>query len=141
MKHVYRIQTGLLALFMILVSACGGGGGEGTTEGGETAGGETVDQALVQQGQQIFTSTGICFTCHGQNAEGISGLGPNLTDDQWLNIQQPVTVEKIADLVRTGVPNPVESPAPMPPMGGAQLTDEQIQAVATYVYSLSHPAS
>lgn len=141
MKHVYRIQTGLLALLVLLASACGGEGGEGTTEDGAAAGGETVDAALVTQGQEIFTSTGICFTCHGQNAEGVTGLGPNLTDNQWLNIEEPVTVDKIMNLVRTGVPNPVESPAPMPPMGGAQLTDDQIRAVATYVYSLSHPAS
>jgi mono/diheme cytochrome c family protein len=28
----------------------------------------------------------------------------------------------------------------MPPMGGAQLTPEQVRAVAAYVYSLSHPS-
>jgi mono/diheme cytochrome c family protein len=27
----------------------------------------------------------------------------------------------------------------MPPFGGATLTDEQLRAVAAYVYSLSHP--
>jgi len=26
----------------------------------------------------------------------------------------------------------------MPPMGGAQLTDEQVRAVAAYVYAISH---
>ena len=38
----------------------------------------------------------------------------------------------------TGVPKPKEHPAPMPPKGGAPLTDDQVKAVAAYVYSLSH---
>jgi mono/diheme cytochrome c family protein len=29
----------------------------------------------------------------------------------------------------------------MPPMGGAQLTPEQVSAVAAYVWSLSHQGS
>ncbi|MGH7475208.1 MAG: c-type cytochrome [Longimicrobiales bacterium] len=93
-----------------------------------------VTQEMVTQGQQIFTSTGNCFTCHGQDATGTQ-LAPNLTDSEWINIEGDY--ESIVENVRTGVPQPVQHPAPMPPMGGAQLTDEQVRAVAAYVYAIS----
>jgi hypothetical protein len=38
--------------------------------------------------------------------------------------------------VKTGVPTPKTHPAPMMPMGGATLTDEQVNQVASYVWSL-----
>jgi mono/diheme cytochrome c family protein len=31
-----------------------------------------------------------------------------------------------------------QHPSPMPPMGGAQLTEEQVRALAAYIYSISH---
>jgi mono/diheme cytochrome c family protein len=92
-------------------------------------------EELIAQGQQVFNSS-TCRTCHGPTATG-TPLAPNLRDSEWINIEQPVTVDKIAQLVRTGVVRPVRHPAPMPPMGGAQLTNDQLQAVAAYVYSLS----
>jgi mono/diheme cytochrome c family protein len=63
-------------------------------------------------------------------------LGPALTDQEWLNTDG--SYEGIMDVVRTGVAEPVQFQAPMPPMGGIQLSDEQIRQVAAYVYSLSH---
>ena len=62
-------------------------------------------------------------------------LGPNLTDQEWLNTDG--SYDGIVNIVRTGVPQPVEAASPMPPMGGAQLSDDQIRAVAAYVYVLS----
>src|SRR5690606_34259310 len=77
-----------------------------------------VTQELVAQGQQICSSTGLCFSCHGPDAKGMSGLGPNLTDNQWLNIDG--SYDAIVELVKTGVPQPKEETSQMPPMGGAQ---------------------
>lgn len=94
-----------------------------------------VTQEMVAQGKQIFTSTGLCFTCHGPDGKGMSGLGPNLTDNQWLNVDG--SYDAIVQVITTGVAQPKEAASPMPPMGGAQLTDEQIRAVAAYVYALS----
>jgi mono/diheme cytochrome c family protein len=43
------------------------------------------------------------------------------------------------EIVRTGVAEPKEfQTSLMLPMGGIQLTDDQIRQVAAYVYSLSH---
>ena len=33
---------------------------------------------------------------------------------------------------------PKKFQTPMPPMGGSRLSEDQVQAVAAYVYSLSH---
>ena len=94
-----------------------------------------VTAEMVAQGQQIFTSTGNCYTCHGPDAHGTQ-LAPNLTDQTWLNITGKY--DEIVNLVHTGVPHPKDPShaAPMPAMGGAQLTDDQVKAVAAYVWSL-----
>ncbi len=97
--------------------------------------------ADVLLGDRVFHGReggGTCFTCHGVNGTG-TDLGPDLTDRVW--IQTDGSKKGIAGLVRYGVPTPREHSDPMPPEGGAHLTDEQIEAVASYVYSLSHPAN
>jgi len=94
---------------------------------------EGVTADMVSQGQQIFTSAGNCFTCHGMDAKG-TALAPNLTDAEWLNVDG--TYASIVNLVKTGVPTPKTHPAPMPAMGGAQLSDDQVNQVAGYVWSL-----
>jgi mono/diheme cytochrome c family protein len=79
---------------------------------------------------------GTCFTCHGQDAKGTT-LAPNLSDNTW--IDGDGTYNYLVQRVTTGVPQPKQYPAPMPPKGGAPLSDAQVRAVAAYVYSLTHP--
>ena len=100
---------------------------------------EGATPEMVAAGQQIFTGKGICYSCHGPDATG-TPLAPNLTDAEWINIASGEWNE-IQTVVRNGVPTPKEHPSPMPPMGGAQLSDQEIQQVAAYVYSLSHRGS
>ncbi len=89
-------------------------------------------------GKAIFTGKGNCYVCHGPDAKG-TPLAPDLTDTTWLNIDGSLAA--IEKTIRTGVARPKqkEHSTPMPAMGGAQLTDAEIQTVARYVYSLSHP--
>lgn len=96
--------------------------------------GVTLD--MVQQGRQVFETT-TCFTCHGMDASG-TALAPSLRDQDWLNSDG--SYDAIVNIVRTGVPQPVQHPAPMPPMGGGagSLTDDQVRNVAAYVYAISH---
>jgi mono/diheme cytochrome c family protein len=109
--------------------------------GGPGAGGAGGGKASPQQialGDSIFhgqAGGGTCYVCHGQDAKG-SAVGPNLTDGEWLNTDG--SLEGIVKTIKSGVPTPKKAPAPMPPMGGATLTDEQVQAVAAYEHSLSH---
>ena len=87
----------------------------------------------VSAGQQIFAATGNCYTCHGPDAKG-TALAPDLTDATWINVDG--TFDAIQQVVRTGVATPKEHPAPMPAMGGASLSDDQIRQVSAYVWSL-----
>jgi mono/diheme cytochrome c family protein len=87
-------------------------------------------------GDSIFhgqAGGGTCHVCHGQDAKG-TGVGPNLTDGEWIN--NDGTLEGITGTINSGVPTPKTAPAPMPPMGGAALNPDQVKAVATYVHSL-----
>lgn len=98
---------------------------------------EPPDAKQVEEGKKIFTGKGLCMACHGPDAKG-TPLAPDLTDEEWLNVDGKWA--SIVELVKTGVPTPKEHPAPMPPMGGASLKPEEIQAVAAYVWSLSQPS-
>jgi mono/diheme cytochrome c family protein len=85
------------------------------------------------QGRAVFEGKGNCWTCHGKNGSG-TPLGPNLTDDEWLNIDG--SLDSIRAIVLHGVPKPRKYPAPMPPQGGAKLSSAEIDAVAAYVFGL-----
>lgn len=87
-------------------------------------------------GRALFRGKGTCFACHGQDAEG-TAVGPDLTDAEWLNFEARPDLEAVETLIREGVASPEEHPAPMPPMGGARLSDEEITQLAEYVLSLS----
>jgi cytochrome c oxidase cbb3-type subunit III len=95
--------------------------------------------AAVEQddsGRKVYQGKGNCFTCHGGDGQG-SVLGPDLRDDVWVNFDQRPTPVELEALIRSGVPKPLRHPAPMPPMGGGRLTDEDVSQVAAYVLSLS----
>lgn len=141
--------TPLLIPLVAVAAGCGGGddaepvtdrpSGQAPPAAVDTAAaGDTVAGDLVQQGRQIFTSNGLCFSCHGPDATG-TALGPNLTDGDWIWVDPAGgdMLTQIATIVRTGVSVPQEYPGPMLPMGGGQLSDDQIQAVASYVLSLN----
>jgi mono/diheme cytochrome c family protein len=101
------------------------------------AGGPMSPQ-LIALGDSIFhgqVAGGTCTACHGQDAKG-TAVAPDLTDNQWINGDG--SYQFIVTTVTNGVPKPKQHPAPMPPKGGAPLNDEQVKAVAAYVYSLSH---
>jgi mono/diheme cytochrome c family protein len=98
--------------------------------------------AQIALGDSVFrglSGGALCYVCHGPQGKGIAGLGPNLSDKEWLNADG--TLASIEKVVTEGVPKPKKMPSPMPPKGGGQLSESQIKAVAAYVYSLSHPVS
>jgi glucose/arabinose dehydrogenase/mono/diheme cytochrome c family protein len=94
--------------------------------------------AMVALGDRIYhgqVGGAACAGCHGANATG-SPLGPNLTSKKWL--WSDGSYAGILKTIREGVAHPKEYRSPMPPMGGAQLTEDQSSAVAAYVWALSH---
>ncbi|MFC1661368.1 c-type cytochrome [Gemmatimonadota bacterium] len=141
----------LYPLFMILGLglACGGENGAPAEEAQEPAAAAPEEAAvaaqsmdlpdgvtaeMVSQGETVFTGTGICYTCHMPG--GVGGpLAPNLTDDEWINIDG--SYDAIINLVMTGVPEPVQHPGLMLPKGGTNISDDDVRAVAAYVWTLS----
>lgn len=93
-----------------------------------------VTQAMVESGAQQFST--VCAACHGPGGAG-TGAGPALNDAEWLNIGGGY--DEIVGVINTGVPSPRQFPAPMPPRGGGSFNDEQVRALAAYVFALSHP--
>ena len=94
--------------------------------------------AMVALGDRIYhgeVGGASCAGCHGANATG-SPLGPGLTSKKWL--WSDGSYAGILKTIREGVASPKEYRSPMPPMGGAQLTSDQLAAVAAYVWALSH---
>ena len=95
---------------------------------------EGVTVEMVSLGRELFTGGGICFTCHLPAGTG-GPLAPDLTDDVWINVDGEYS--SIVELVKTGVPQPLEHPGAMLPRAGLPLTDEQVKAVAAFTYMLS----
>lgn len=95
---------------------------------------EGVTVAMAREGQDIFHGAGVCVTCHLR--QGVGGpLAPDLTDDVWLNIDGEY--ESMVNIIMTGVPTPQEHPGQMLARAGTSITDDQVRAVAAYVYTLS----
>lgn len=88
----------------------------------------------IAAGKELFHNPAqLCFTCHGNNAQGL--VGPNLTDEYWLHGCGP---KDIAASIIHGYPD-----MGMLPYGsGTQLKNEQVQQLVSYIASLqgSNPA-
>ncbi|GAW34321.1 cbb3-type cytochrome c oxidase subunit CcoP [Roseovarius sp. A-2] len=88
--------------------------------------GDPQDASLVAAGETVFMDN--CAACHGEQAQGDIYQGaPNLSDAIWLYGGDYETVKHTVVNARYGV---------MPPMGGAELSEAEIRAVALYVHQL-----
>ena len=111
-------------------------GAEPTAPAGAAGAGNNA--ALVAQGQTAYASS-VCVSCHGPQGQG-TPLAPAFTDDEWLVVTPgPNLAADVANVIKTGVPTPRDPAhvAPMPPYGGIPLSDDQVNALAAYVVSLS----
>lgn len=129
-----------LGIFLAAAALAGCASSAGPAEAPSPAGGGaalTSTPELIAQGQQIFAGPGRCRVCHGDG--GVGGrFGPNLTDDEWawIDPSSPTAMSDLVERIRQGVSEPRISDSGMPPMGGANLSDEQLQALAAYILSL-----
>jgi glucose/arabinose dehydrogenase/mono/diheme cytochrome c family protein len=99
---------------------------------------EGATAEMVALGGRIYhgqVGGAACTGCHGDKGQG-STLGPDLTHKQWL--WSDGSYAGIKKTITDGVPQPKKYRSPMPAMGGAQLTADQVSALAAYVWSLSH---
>ena len=96
-----------------------------------------VTTELIAAGKAVFLDQGLCWACHGEDATGARGVGADLTDEEWWHSDG--SFDAIVNQILTGVPAEQvrnEHGAMMPPRGGSGITDEQVRAVAAYVWSL-----
>jgi glucose/arabinose dehydrogenase/cytochrome c5 len=90
--------------------------------------------AQVAAGMGIFKSKS-CAACHGQDAAG-GPIGPPLNTGSPLWTDG--SLASITDLISKGVPAPKQYRSPMPPMGGAGLSPDDLAAVSAYVWAVGH---
>lgn len=98
----------------------------------------TIDEAVnkytnaqaLEAGKEVFEQT--CATCHTANGGG--GIGPNLTDENWINHSKEDLFKNIYDMVYNGSPNDPTMEA----FGQkGKLSGLSIEKVASYVYYLN----
>lgn len=90
-----------------------------------------VSIETAQEGRDLYPECGVC---HGLEGEG-TRLGSALGDGAWT--RGSGEIGEIAALIRSGVPAAGEFPVPMPAYGPADYSDEQVRALAAYVFLLS----
>lgn len=145
-RHRWTDATGGV-LLLVLASGCASGGGSEMAAAGpqpmaaaraEPALPPGVTAEMVTDGERLYT-TGSCQRCHGATAEGAAN-GPSLKSGPWLHIRGQYG--EIVQLITTGVSREMKKDPdrrfPMNPRGGPMnLTDEQVRAVAAYVWTIS----
>lgn len=99
-----------------------------------------VTTAMISEGDSLFHKAS-CVRCHGADAKGAQN-GPSLMGPTFMHVNG--TYDDFVRLIMSGVPaDSIKDKShrfAMRPKGGGQtpLTDDQVKAVAAYVYSLSH---
>src|SRR5690606_21354592 len=98
----------------------GGEGENGDAQDGQggAAPADEATQALMDQGQTIFSSN--CASCHGAEGQGL--VGQALAGNRYLQRTEGVITTILGGRPEHG----------MPPFGG-QLDDQQVAAVATFI--------
>lgn len=95
----------------------------------------TIEDAVysadnIAAGEEIFKTT--CVTCHMEGGAG--GIGPNLTDNFWINQPEKTLFKNVFNMVENGSPN---NPAMVGFGKTGQLSGFDIQNVAAYVYHIN----
>lgn len=133
---------------VVMTSACHKSGGSATAPSPQGSAARRATNALpsgvtprmVALGDSLFHAKS-CARCHGADAKGAQN-GPDLTASTHVHVNG--TYSDFVRLITSGVPkDSVQDKShrfAMQPRGGIQkpLNDEQIRAVAAFVYSLSH---
>lgn len=137
--------------FLLVLTGCHKAGGDIAVDKGVANAGGVIDTALtpgmgralttldprakkyydnaeaVTTGQRLFAQ----YNCSGCHSNGGGGMGPSLMDDEWIYGSR---LEQIHQTLVEGRPNGM-------PAWGGKVPDEQLWQIATYVRSMSLPAT
>ena len=122
------ILVGLVVLALVL-AGCGGGSGNPRRDPAPDASPEVI------RGQELVDQS--CTACHGQNYEGVSGLGASFVDDSF--IQEHTDAQLVAFIKegRLGDAPDNKSGVAMPPYGGnPRLTDDDLADIVAFLRTL-----
>lgn len=84
----------------------------------------------IAEGEQIFKTN--CVSCHSESGKG--GIGPNLTDKQWINIKQKTLFKNVFWMLENGSPN---NPAMRPFIKEGTISGREAEKVAAYIYHIN----
>ena len=96
-----------------------------------------VTDSSVAWGKELFHGSANCAGCHGVEGRG-TDEGPALTGALWFH--GPGTYEWLVEQIKQGIPaHHTWSGKPMPMRGWSNMPDDDVRAVAAYVWSITHP--
>jgi mono/diheme cytochrome c family protein len=96
-----------------------------------------VTDSSIAWGRQLFHGSANCAACHGVDALG-TNEGPALTGALWLH--GPGTYQWLVEQIKAGIPaHRTWTRKPMPMRGWSNMPDDDVRAVAAYVWSITHP--
>ena len=84
----------------------------------------------IAEGEQIFKTN--CVSCHSEGGKG--GIGPNLTDDFWINQPEKTLFKNVFHMVENGSPN---NPTMQAYGKNGVLNGNDIEKVAAYIYHIN----
>lgn len=84
----------------------------------------------IAEGEIVFKTN--CVSCHMDGGKG--GIGPNLTDNAWINQPEKTLFKNVFHVVWNGSPN---NPTMVAFGKNGQLTGKDIQNVAAYIYHIN----
>lgn len=84
----------------------------------------------ITEGQQLFNQN--CATCHSEGGKG--GIGPNLTDNYWINIKEKSLFKNVFWMLENGSPN---NPAMRAFLKNGEITGQEAEKIAAYIYHIN----
>lgn len=92
----------------------------------------TASNVSMEKGQEIFAR---CVTCHQQNGEGVPGAFPPLAGSEWVTgpVSRPIAILMHGLQGEITVKGTKYNSMMLAYGTGAQMTDEEVASVLTYV--------
>jgi mono/diheme cytochrome c family protein len=100
---------------------------------------EGISEEKIALGKKLYSAGAGCAVCHGKLAKGVPGMTSDLTDGVWKYAEQG-TYEAVVAVIMSGLSKEQTGKMVMPSKDAKKLTDEQIEALAAYLWSLNPKA-